>query len=105
MKELFKIWTSWAWAYIRPLGKILLAKGSKQMFEIIAAFIMEAEVNPALKTGAGRKAWVAAKIKESDLLVGDKYADMVIGIAIDLIVLYLTSQGKINTAKVLDAIL
>ena len=105
MKDILKLWGSWLWAYIKPLFKILTSKATPQLFKAAAEFILEAETNPALKNGAARKKWVAAQLKEMDLLTGDKYADMVIGMIIDLIVLRLTAEGKVNVQKMIAAIL
>jgi hypothetical protein len=105
MKDILKLWSSWLWAYIKPLFKILTSKATPQLFAAAAQFIIEAETNPDLKDGGKRKKWVAAKLKEMDLLTGDKYADMVIGMIIDLIVLRLSAEGKINVQKILSAII
>ena len=92
MKGFFKIVFSWVWPYLKAVGQVLLSKTTPELLRIAAEYIVEAETNPELNTGLRKKRWVARKLKEANLLVGNQYADMIISFVVDFVVVKLTAE-------------
>lgn len=77
-----KVWT----LYLGPVFKIFSQQALSNVLDIAWEFVQAAAVNPDLKSGDARRLWVAEQLKKHEWIVGNKIADYIINLAIELAV-------------------
>lgn len=88
--------TSFWRLYLLPIVQVFTSKSLTALADIAYAFVIEASTNPDFVDGNGddRRKWVADQLKKNDFVTGNKIADNLINIAIELAVARLKNEKK-----------
>ncbi len=82
--------------YLLPIVQIFTSKSLTALADIAYALVVEVSTNPDFLSGGGdeRRKWVADQLKKNDFVTGNKIADNLINIAIELAVARLKNEKK-----------